>query len=315
MSSLFATQSKSGHQKVYLRTLSSTLESLSPIFIADCELYNCTSHERISINNTPSLVKRRVIQWHRKVPKGVDCSTLANLVYAKLLAPFSTIVCLFADDYRDAKATARVLVSWLLHLKQPSSDLPMPTYPRVIIFKRWKNMESTFDEKLATIGFEHEMRREIEAKRSRNHSRLEELEYESLLAQQVGSVRVLAIPLQPDLQEQSVLLQMKRLKARLLEESQDVQNQRRAARMAFSLTHVEAFLHTACDHFVQNIFEPFSFIRSSRIANPVPQDIAWHISRFLERTSFPLVHRLWHQHCAWTRIHQKCIVSSLNFPG
>ncbi len=200
------------------------------------------------------------------------------------------IICFIADDLGGTRATAKILASWLISLSNQSSDLPVSTYPRVLILKWWNDPNATFDEKLATICFMQELRQETDLRngsfRERVNGRLTDVEFSRLLKQQFSDIRVLALPIHPGLlHEKSVHSQLKRLQTRLLQESEDIQKCRRTAKVAFSAIHFKAFIHSACDHFATDILTPFSFMEASRVPNPVPQGLSSHLINFLKHTS------------------------------
>jgi hypothetical protein len=72
------------------------------------------------------------------------------------------------------------------------------------------------------------------------------------------------------------------LKNRILGESNELQLRRREALVAFSARHFKSFFQLAGDHFCSDIISPFSFVRASRIHNPVPTELASHLSTFLK---------------------------------
>ncbi|KAH0545344.1 hypothetical protein FGG08_000643 [Glutinoglossum americanum] len=286
---LFSIGSKDDHNKVHLRLVPGTMEARSPTFIADCELHNIMNFKRTIVGPVPGVIDQRSIRWLRNVPRGFDPNSLANLIYTKLISPFCTIICFFADDLGGTRATAKILASWLISLSNQSSDLPTPAYPRVLILKRSNDPNAAFDEKLATICFMQELRQETDLRngsfRQRVNGQLTDSEFDSLLGQQFSDMRVLALPLHPGLlQEKSVRSQLGRLQARLLQESQDIQGHRRTAKVAFSANHFKAFVHSACDHFTTDILTPFSFVEASRVPNPVPRDLSSHLTIFLKHT-------------------------------
>jgi hypothetical protein len=98
-------------------------------------------------------------------------------------------------------------------------------------------------------------------------------------------MKVLALPLNPDIDLGGVGSQLYNLKKRLILESKHMQKRRQTAKVAFSARHFEAFLHLAFDQFSIDLETPFSFIRASRVANPVPEDFSKHIANFLMHSS------------------------------
>jgi hypothetical protein len=57
--------------------------------------------------------------------------------------------------------------------------------------------------------------------------------------------------------------------------------------MHFSATHFTVFFRHACDHFVQTPDEPFNFIKTSRLRNPVSPEMDQNLSRFLKHIRSP----------------------------
>ena len=55
---------------------------------------------------------------------GLDPKSLAHLVYAKLIAPFSTVICFFAEDFGGQETIVEILAVWLMSFSSRSSDLP-----------------------------------------------------------------------------------------------------------------------------------------------------------------------------------------------
>ena len=136
MNSLFSIESKDYHNKVHLRLVPGTTKTQSLIFIADCELHNITNFKKAIVGSVPGIIDQRSIRWLRNTPRGFDPNSLANLVYKNPISPFCTIICFLADDLGGTKGTANILASWLISLSNQSSDLPVSTYPRVLILKR-----------------------------------------------------------------------------------------------------------------------------------------------------------------------------------
>lgn len=284
--------SNGNHKKVHLQLVPSNTKARSPVLIADCELHNTPLLNKASDSLTAG-IKQHTLLWHRKVPtEGLDANTLAHLVYSKLMTPFSTIICFFADDLGGTRAVAEILASWLVSLSNRSSDLPVSTYPRVLILKA--NGRVRFNEEKATIGFMKEL---AKATRARNGSlaqisngRLSDERFNALLTQQFGGLRVLALPsAEYQSQIQRPDDEWESLRTRILQGSQHIQDRRRKAQVAFSANHFKAFFHLACEHFARDIVTPFSFVKASRLANPVPQDLPFHIANFLRDVKPPQI--------------------------
>lgn len=281
ISNLFAMEAIDGHSKVHMRPIPGIEKD--PILIADCELHNLVSYKKAIIKPRLGIIHQRPIRWHNNASQISSPRTLANLVYSKLISPFCTIICFVADDFGGIKNVAKELASWLRCLKNVPTDLPLLSHPRVFVLKRCDNCTSaSFDEKLATIEFMCELRKEIEFDRSFLH-RTSDTELEHLLGSLFSGIRVLVFPY--ELSTSSSTREPHILRSRLLQESQDMQKRRRAAKVAFSCEHFKSLFHFALNHFATHISTPFSFIDASRQPNPVPLEIASHITNFIKLVS------------------------------
>ena len=276
------------HKKIHLQLVPGNTKARSPVLIADCELHNAQYRSTASLVEVA--VEQHALHWHRKAPtEGLDTNTLAHLVYSKLISPFSTIICFFADDLGGTRVVADILASWLISLSNRSSDLPVSTYPRVLVLKA---NDRAPNEERATLNFMKELAEEAKARNGslaqRASGSLANDRFYALLRQQFGGLRVLALPgTKEPLQKQGNLWES--LWTRILQGSQRIQNRRRKAQVAFSSTHFKAFFHLACAHFAGDIVAPFSFVKASRLANPVPQDFSSHITNFLAEVKPPLI--------------------------
>ncbi|KAF8846836.1 hypothetical protein BDZ45DRAFT_783901 [Acephala macrosclerotiorum] len=254
MRDLFSIKFEYGHDKIHLQLASNCVEAPSPVLITDCELHrlSCFSKSRPH----PPHVEQHAIRWPtmlQPISEFLDPNAIANAIYRQLLIPFSTTVCLFADDFGGTRGVAQILASWLVTVSQPPI-LPAPTYPRVLVLLRWKDAAATFDEKLATISFMNEVRQEVDARKSgfirTGKTHLSVSDFNSLLHR------------------------------RLMQESEDVQSLRRAAKLSFSAHHFKAFFNLACKHFARTNETAFDFVEASRTFNPLPT-FSNHFSNFL----------------------------------
>jgi hypothetical protein len=120
---------------------------------------------------------------------------LAHLVYAKLIAPFSTVICFFAEDFGGLQAIAEILATWLMSFSSRASDLPPSTNPRVLVLIRHEDYLN-FDEQAVTKRFMMDLGREAENKNGimtgQLSGRLKKAKLDELLQQQFGGMRVVA---------------------------------------------------------------------------------------------------------------------------
>jgi hypothetical protein len=288
METLFLLPGRKNHKKVHLRLVPGTKETSYPILIADCELHNEQGFRKAITGHTPGVIDQRRPRWQHSAPSPINRPNLARLLYTRLISPFCTTISLFADDLGGINATAKLLVSWLGNIttiqSTPVSDLPESTYPMILVLMTWTDQTAAFDEKLATTSFLMDLRYEIERLYKGLEKPLSEISFNRLLESHFSGIKVLALP--PHAEDQSldatnIWLREKALRTRLFQESQDMQARRRASSVAFSATHFEAFLHSAFVHFADDVMTPFSFVKASRIANPIPRDFPTHLSNFL----------------------------------
>jgi hypothetical protein len=267
---------KSG--EVHLRTDPDTVNDESPLLLADCEMHSPSIIPKVISGKPPGDIIQRALSWHRGISQALDHTTLAHLVYTKLLAPFSTVILFFADDLGGLTAVAEILALWLMFYNNRPLDLPQVAYPRVLILTQL-DRSVKFDELKATRSFMQEIGREAEKKYGilAGHGRLKKAELDQLLAAQFGGMRVIGIP---NLDSPSRL--WKPLKARILGDSTERYSNRQASHVAFSAYHFKALFSLATEHFCVDIVSPFNFIRASRVQNPLPRDYLRHLSSFLD---------------------------------
>lgn len=266
--------------EVHLRVDTDTARHDSPLLYADCELHNTPVLNKAEAESWLGDVVQRPLTWHKQ---GLDPVSLAHLVYAKLIAPFSTVICFFADDFGGLQIVAEVLAVWLRSFSNRPSDLPLTTNPRILILTRCDDLFD-FDEQTATTRFVVNLRREAEKKNGimteEKNTKLRNAQLDNVLNQQFGGVRVVGLP-----NPESTTRAWRALRIRILKDSNELQSRRRDAQVAFSACHFKAFFHMASDHFCTDIVSPFSFIRASRIQNPVSAELSFHMARFLKQVN------------------------------
>lgn len=269
---LFGLRNNYEENKVHLHLFR---ERPGPILLADCELHLLSGMSTVS--GGPVLGDR--VQRHiRCVPHGVNPRLLATRIYAQLLAPFSTLICIFADDFGGTAAVARFLASWLAGGFPTCAEFP---HPRVLVLREWDIFKrGLFDETRALKNFRHELSRQIQGK-IRNNDTVIGIELDNYIWKHFDSIGLQAFP--PFSREgEASSRAWELLQSRVLADSEEVLCGRAMARAAFSVAHFEAFFYAACLHFAEDMDKPFSFIEASRLTNPVPKDISAHLRGFLE---------------------------------
>ena len=268
--------------EVHLRVDIDGLRVESPRIFADCELHNSSSLIKVGIEQSDGDTTRRPLTWHRGISHALDQATLSQIIYSKLIAPFSTVICFFAADLGGLPAVAELLALWLIGFSNRPSDLPLSTFPRILILTEWDRPE-IFDEEKATNDFILALGREAEKKHgvlTSSSGKLKMAEIKSILLAQFGKLRVISYP-----SLNSSYRSWKSLRSRILLDSDELQSRRKEACVAFSSNHFKAFFSLACDHFCSNIVSPFNFIQASRIVYPVPTELSFYIGQFLKKVA------------------------------
>ena len=230
---------------INLRLDSSTISSDIPLLFADSDplvpvprrFGSATCHEDMTL----------AINWHPPQNK-------LFAFYARLVAVFSSVICIFADDIGGLGAVASFLDQWIRY-GNPSS-LPSSTRPRVIIVVSDEGAVATYD--ILAID---DLRERLPQDRADIFSSISIFH---LAGDHISS-----------------LARHRRLKEILLTEIEAVRIERTESRVQFSAIHFEAFFRRSIEHMARSITEPFDFIQSTRIDNEVSSDFQGHLSNFL----------------------------------
>ncbi|PMD42322.1 hypothetical protein L207DRAFT_632109 [Hyaloscypha variabilis F] len=265
------------HKKVILRSVPEHFTSDSPLFIADCELHKSLAPSALVTTEYTGGTDLHHLKWLQNIPRDMGPVTLAHLVYAQLLLPFSNVVCIFANDCGGNGEVAKFLAAWLrIRNRQPA--FPHSTFARVLVLVRWRQ-RGTFDEKLATTEFLKQLRRFAREDKGLlgplGDESLTDVEFEKFLKESAFELRLLALP---DIRDR---INMETFKTRLLCESGEIHNFRTLAKIAFSARHFQAFFQYACRHFANDILSPFDLLLASRMPNPLPEGFSAHLTNFV----------------------------------
>ncbi|KAL5344715.1 hypothetical protein ACLOAV_010407 [Pseudogymnoascus australis] len=266
---------------IHLSVDPQTISWQSPVLFADCELHTAKSFKTVVAGRVSGNIARRSLTWRRRMPQGlsVEPGDVSNLVYTQLMLPFSTLICLFADDLEGLEGVARLLAAWLVNLVNCPSDLPRNTHPRIVILRRVSN-SAPIDELALMCRFLSMLIREAERRVGPVVERRQGVIDTSMLFFYFGDIRILTLP-----ETHSTLQQWEYLRTRILAESECVFTKRLEAKFAFSATHFKQLFSFACDHFCTDVLAPFNFIRATRRASPVPGNMAVHLSEFISQVN------------------------------
>lgn len=183
---------------------------------------------------------------------------MLDLVYCKLIFPFTDVICIFADDLGGLEAVATMLSTWID--LGAASTLSESVRPRVLIV----TTEDTFSATHYIL--------EMESLRER-------LQDDTGPSRRSSFLSFLVLRLPPD--DILQLARHRRLKEVLLQELDKHRLERVKARVLFSRTHYQALFRVALSHFSRTIESPFDFIRASRVDNPVEDSFEQHLCEFL----------------------------------
>ena len=179
-------------------------------------------------------------------------------LYARLVAAFSDVVCIFADDFGGLNGVANFLVGWI-KMGAPST-LPKQVRPRLVIVVREEEAAAT-----------HSVL-ETEDLRLRLQQESEELRGEVFAS--ISLIHLAGDHISP-------LARHRRLKEILVTEVESARKERIEQSVHFSATHFDAFFQQAIKHLMHST-EPFDFIASTRLHNPIDDEYQSHLSTFLE---------------------------------
>jgi hypothetical protein len=179
-------------------------------------------------------------------------------VLARLVFPFSDIVCIFAADF----ASHTYIIEFLLDCINlgAASTLPTPVRPRIVIV-----FEST-DTGAA--------------------SEIEEAEvfYKQLSVATVNAQRELfsalnIVRLDGRLSE---IARYKQLSALIAGQLDDMTMVRQDHKALFNARHLVAFFQSAREHFLEEAHLPFNFVKATRTDRPVATSLSAHLAHYQE---------------------------------
>jgi len=182
--------------------------------------------------------------------------SILHFMYARLVALFSNVICIFAEDLGGLDGVAKLLKRWIE--KGDASTLPTRVRPRVIIVLREEEEAATHGV-LQMEDLQHELR-DQEAR-----------------AKAFSSISLIYLAGEYI----SPLARHRRLKEVLLAEVEVSRLERIEQRLHFSAVHFDAFFKSAIHHLARSSDEPFDFIESSRLQNRVQDDYSDHIATFV----------------------------------
>lgn len=236
---------------VNLRLDSSTISADLPLLFADADPFGSVPQRigAVSCHKMSTLP----LNW-----RSLGSRSATHTLYARLVALFADVICIFVDDFGGMESVTEFLKQWIEH-RNPS-DLPLSLRPRVVVVAREHEAAATHDF-LAMEGLRHELQESLQDLR---HDVFSSVSIIQLAGDHVSS-----------------LARHRRLKEFLYSEIELLRFQRIEHRMHFTATHFEAFFRQAVIHVATSATEPFGFIQQSRMANEINDDYTDHLIRFL----------------------------------
>jgi hypothetical protein len=245
------------HGEIHLHIHSPSTFSSRPVLLAEGDLPSFDKPGRELSDEKCHEMASRPLNGALTSP---DLSESADEVYLRLLSPFTDVFCFFADDVGKFKPIVYRLARWL-DLGQPST-LPKSTRPKVLIVTE-REGDALGDDESDLKTFKQMLSDETTMD----------------VSEQFSDIRLLSLPSRKNLSNKS---RHRELFEQLLNFSDQAREARFNTRTLFSAHHFAAFFQYALDHVSSTSVNPFNFITTSRIENPVPINLRGHLINFLQ---------------------------------
>ncbi|KAL8939685.1 MAG: hypothetical protein Q9216_003225 [Gyalolechia sp. 2 TL-2023] len=236
---------------INLRLDSSTMSADYPIWFADSDPLS-KIHSSTGMHTCHDTISK-VLGWSTS-----QSLNPLDIIYYRLIFPFTDVVCIFADDVGGLQAVALMLGRWIR--TGSASTLPKEHRPRLVIVTTEEDFSAT-----CTVLEIEDLRHCLQDQEG--HSR--ESVFSSLIVLRLTGDSV------------SQLARHRRLKEVLLQEVDTCRLLRVQHRTLFSAIHLQAFFRQALTHVAKTVSEPFDPIKTSRIDNTVGQSFEEHLCAFL----------------------------------
>jgi hypothetical protein len=261
----YKTRTKRTRRGIHLHLDASSISRENPILYADSYLHtDLVSDSIFQIERCHESIKRR-LRWNSGNGLQHTDIEVVDYLFARLLCPFSDTFCLFLADLGGMQSVVERVVSWLEKGQAPA--VPKPANPSLVLV-----VESDAPGPKAEREVEEQLLRILEQRTSRSIFDL------------FFGVTVVSIFPEGKL---SVQARLRRVKERLLDTLDQGQERRLRIGMLFSATHFAVFFRHACDHFATTLDEPFDFVKTTRLRNPVSAEMEECLSRLLKHIRSP----------------------------
>lgn len=243
------------HADIHLHVYPPTMAHDSPFLLADYTFPTQILPEQNYSNVNCHEIFRRSLSWTNNSAQVLG--TVAESVLARLLVPFTDVICIFSSDFGGLVGVAGMLKALMCrgHIRHTSSTLPQVIRPTVFVVT--ENLTPRTD--LVETQFLLEILQES---------------FTGDIAAHFSCLSVLSIP--PNKHRHQILLE------HISRAVAEMQKRRKGTRNLFSLQHFAALFRPACDQFSSlKTTEYFNFVEFSRLRNPAPHAFTQHLTEFL----------------------------------
>lgn len=261
------------HNKVHLWADPRSHRGDTPRIFVDCELHR--ERPPMAQQHRPAKAPQRYrdISWTGQHGH----AEIAHILYNRVIAPLSSVVCYFASDLGGLRGVAKLFADQLI------SDLPS-NRPRPDALPRALVVVDTSSHIFDSWEAETRLYREIDTTlRDSDHDPCNLM---PRLLDHFREVRVLGL-----YKDSSPELRSKVLQRRIASVSASVQSTRRLSRTLFTARHAFPFLSMLIDNFCDGR-ERFDYIKFSRAAGYCVEDFPTHLRELLN--TMPSEAWLWH---------------------
>lgn len=266
---------RDSHHQVHVWTDPRTLKEDSPLVLLDCELQHYSSRQWIRPADLGEDVSRQ-IEWLS--PGSRLSNKVGNEFCARVLAPLSNVVCLFASDLGGIKGVAKLLAEHAIGA--PPSDLPAAVLPRVIMVI--DTNATDFDESIAESKLTRAITEAIKWIEPET-----EHDVQRDLSSSYHDIRVLGLK-----RHSSPTSRATAFRKRISSVSDDVQLARQLHNLLFNFNHFRAFSGSILHQFCSTPLSTFHFVQASRPAGYKSDHLATHLQDVISKV--PSQAHLWH---------------------
>lgn len=260
------------HGQVHLRAESRSCRGDIPRIFVDCEAHHDQSMPLAEVQSGPQ--RLREIAWANHAEH--SSSSIAHQLYARVLAPLSSVICYFAADLGGLRGVAKLIADQLI--SGPPHRLHAEAAPRVLVVV--DTSSSAFDASVAEARLLGDIGAALH-ELSRDPRDL----WPNLLTR-FHEVRVLGLQ-----KHDSSDARSKTLRRRIVTISGSAHAARRVSRTLLSAGHSVAFFDLLLDNFCAED-EPLDFIKASRPLGFSLKEFPMHLGELL--SAMPSQAWLWH---------------------